>query len=147
MILKSVFLSIPHPLALNGPESAQPGSEPVGDSHARRGPIRLSAAQRGAGWERSARRPAGGAAALRAAARASFQGQRGRGGRRRGSGWLSPAAPTFLLLWFPDTVWGVGAGVSQPAHPLVLSRFLELGVRVGDGGKEQTPGGLASLAL
>lgn len=97
VILARVPPSLPHPSAMDGPESAQPGPEPIRESHTSRGPIPFPGVQRGAGWERSARRPAGVAAALCAAPRASSQGQCGRGGRRRGSGWLNPAAPTLLL--------------------------------------------------
>lgn len=71
---------MPHPLALNGPESAPPGSDFAGAQPRVPGPHPvIHPAQRGAGWERSAWRPAGGAAALRAVPRV-LPGRRGRGG-------------------------------------------------------------------
>ena len=108
------------PVSLQRPPA---GSQPALKSHARGVPSPPPGG-----------RPAGGAAAPRCCPRVRPRTVGTRRRRRRGSGGLSPAAPTLPLR---DPVRGVRGGGESSGAPPALSRFLKFGVWVG-AEREQT---------
>lgn len=99
VILERVPLSLQRPPALGGPESAQPRLEPALKNPATGvltpfGEHRSGLAGWLACWERRVRRRQGALPHRARLPRVPSQGQRGGDGRRWGSGWPSPTAPT-----------------------------------------------------